>query len=276
MSQRSIVAAISLSVCISQLVGCGDYSADPKGAGGSTSSAAGTATTAGTGGSAGSTATTGGSSAGGALGGGGAGSGAGGRETPPVAACENVTACGGDAAGVWFATSSCLPVTGIADLSGLGIGCPEAPSAGKLEVTGNLTLSADGKLSDNTSTSGSVVLELAPPCLDVSGTVTECDKIAAPMASLGFDKVECTDSTTTTGGCTCTGTVKQKGSMGWVLFLPPNEGTYMTANNALTLSTNVKTVDYAYCVEGNFMKVTPTTKTAVGVTSGTIVLQRQP
>ncbi|MDF3070140.1 MAG: hypothetical protein K0R38_5741 [Polyangiaceae bacterium] len=273
MARRVIVGgALAL---VAPVISCGDYSADPPAAGGSTSAAAGSVT----GGSAGSIGVIpgGASGAGGTSGSAGSGSpGAGGRETPPEASCESVTACGGEVAGVWFATSSCLPVTGMADLAELGIGCKVAPVSGKLAVTGNLTLGADGMLSDNTTTTGDVVMELVPECLDVSGTKTKCDRISSPLSAAGFSDITCVDSTMTTGGCTCTGKVMQMGSLGWMAFDPPKMGTYKTASNVLTLTTSVKALDYAYCVEGNFMKVTPSTKTVLGQVAGTVVFQKQP
>lgn len=197
------------------------------------------------------------------------------RETPPDASCENVTACGGDATGVWFAMSSCLPVTGIADLSGLGVGCTEAPATGEMEVTGNWTLNADGTISDNTTTTGEVKLELIPECLNVSGTVTTCDRVGAPLASAGFTTVTCVDSETTEGGCTCTGTVDQSGGMAYISFNATTSGMYAAANDTVTIS-GIDDIDYAYCVDGNFMMVTPTTTNIVGVTNGTVVFQKQP
>jgi hypothetical protein len=288
MNHRTAWAVAHFVALASSVVACSDYSAPdgsagaPGTAGGSTATGGSAAAGAGTGGSASGAAPVGGSAGaggspgtGGAAGAGGS-AGAGGRETPPEASCENVTACGGDATGVWFATSSCLPVSGMADLTGQGIGCKAAPITGKLAVTGNLTLGADGMFSDNTSTTGEVVLELAPECLDVSGTVTMCDRIGAPLSSVGYSDVKCVDSTVTTGGCTCTGTVKQAGSMGWVAFDPPKTGTHTSANNVLTLKNSMQELQYSYCVEGNFMKATPSTKTIVGTVSGTVVLQKQP
>lgn len=271
MIHRSMLASVRASAwaLALPLVACGSYDADPPASGGAPAATGGSSVLpGGASGSAGATAT------GGASGSAGSG-GTGGREPAPQASCENVMACGGDVTGVWFASSSCLPVSGIADLAGLGIGCPEAPAAGKLEVTGNVTFGADGKISDNTSTTGDIVIELAPPCLDVSGTVTKCDRIGAPLASAGFTDVNCVDSTKTTGGCTCTGSVEQMGGMAYVSFDAAKMGTYATAANTLTIS-GVKPIEYSYCVDGNFMMVTPTTKNITGPIAGTIVLQKQP
>jgi hypothetical protein len=271
------LAALALALPVAA---CGGYSADPERDNGS----GGMGTTTGGAGSGG--ASTGGASTGGASSGGtgtGAGEGSGGNEQAPEASCESVTACAGDPVGVWFAQSSCLPVSGIADLSGLGIGCASGPISGEIDVTGNFTVNADGTVSDNTSTSGEVYIELEPACLDVSGTVTACDKIGIPLASGGFDTVECVDSETTTGGCTCTGTFSQSGGMGYILaFNAATSGNYTSSDNNTLLvtgtsfATGLETLEYAHCVDGNFAMVTPISPTILGETKGTIVLQKQP
>lgn len=276
------LSAVALAL---PMVACGGYKADPE-PGGGTGAAAGSggtgATSGGTGGSAGSAGSAGTGGSGGSSTGGGGSGGTGGIEQPPEASCENVTACGGDAVGVWFAQGSCLSVSGTADLSDFGIGCESGAISGEFEVTGNFSVAADGAVSDNTSTSGELIIELEPPCLNVSGTVTQCSKIGIPLASAGFDTVDCVDSTTTTGGCTCTGTFAQQGGMGYVLaFNAAKTGTSTSANNTLTVtgtstSSTLETLNYSYCVDGNFTMVTPTSPHALGTTKGTIVLQKQP
>jgi hypothetical protein len=263
------------------MVACGEYQADPQPSG--AGAAGGAGGSGGSGGTAATTGGTGGSSSGGSGGSGTGGSGgSGGMQPVPEASCENVAACGGDPVGVWFAQKSCLPISGIADISEFGIGCDMGNITGKIEVTGNFTVGADASISDNTSTTGSVAIELEPECLDVSGTVTTCKNIGIPLASAGFDTMDCVDSQTTTGGCTCTGMFTQSGGMGYILaFNAATSGTYTSANNTLTVTgtsaaTNLPTLDYGYCVDGNFMIATPTSTTILGVTKGTIVLQKQP
>lgn len=216
---------------------------------------------------------------GGAGTGGGDTTGAGGStETPPEASCDNVVGCGGEVTGVWFAVDSCLNVSGTADLTAHGIGCNEAPASGTLEVTGNWTIGEDGTLTDTTQTTGTVELTLAPECKDVSGTVTQCDAIAGPMwASLGFVREEstCVDSATVEGGCDCTGILDQSGSAGFITFDVASMGLYETEGNTLTF-TGYDVVDYDYCVDGNFMHLTPMTPNDIGTVSGTVVFQRQP
>jgi hypothetical protein len=274
---RFTLGLCALSACLQ--LGCGDYTADPAPA---TAGGAGAATTGGGGAASGSTAMggSGGSSAGSmtagsASGGGGAAGGGGGRQDPPPATCTDVTACGGDVVGVWFATSSCLPVTGMADLGDFGIGCGEAPATGKLDVTGNWTLGTDGKISDNTTTTGQIVMEMAAGCLNISGTVSTCDRLSSPLSSVGFSDLTCVDSTTTTGGCTCTGSINQMGSMGLVSFNAAKTGKFTTASNKLTVSSGDKP-EYDYCVQGDVLTATIKSKNNIGQVNGTVVFQKQP
>jgi hypothetical protein len=205
-------------------------------------------------------------------------SGAGGTPEAPEAACEDGVPCGGDIARVWFAQDSCLPITGVVDLLELAIGCTEAEiTSGTAEVTGNWTINADGSVSDNTTTESEVVFELERPCLDVSGTVTQCPNIGLPLTALGFDDVTCVDSETTAEGCTCTATATQQGGMGYPLgFNAATSGTSAVADNTVTVTgTGPAPLEYAYCVDGPFAIVTPKTQRTVGTINGTIVLQAQ-
>jgi hypothetical protein len=255
---------------------CGDFSADPVGQAGSAGMPAAGAP--GGGGSSGSSPASGtgggGASAAGGAATGGGGSGAGGRQEPPKATCTDVTACGGDVAGVWFASSSCLPLTSMADIGDFGLGCKEVAAKGKLEVSGNWTLNADGTMSDNTTTTGDVEFELQAECLNISGTVTQCDRVPAQLESIGLKDPMCVDSTTTTGGCTCKGTINQMGSMAHVTFDALKMGKYATASNKLT-TMGIDSVEYDYCVQGEILTVTPKPGKDLGQLNGTVVFQKQ-
>jgi hypothetical protein len=254
------------------LAACGDFSADPVGQSGSGNAPmAGSPGSSGSGGS--SVAGGGGGGAGGTTTVGGSG-GSGPRPEPPEPTCTDVAACGGDVAGVWFASGSCLPLTGMADISDFGLGCKEVAAKGKLDVTGNWTLGADGKISDNTSTTGEVEMELAAECLNISGTVTQCDRVPAQLESIGLKEVTCVNSTVTTGGCTCKGKIEQMGSMAHVTFDTLKMGTYMTAANKLS-TMGIDSVEYDYCVAGDIMTVTPKVSKDIGQMNGTVVFQKQ-
>jgi hypothetical protein len=257
------------------LTACGGFAADPTGQGGSggTSPMAGSPASSGAGGS---NVAGGGAAAGGAAGSmaGGSGGSGGVRPEPPEPACTDVAACGGEVAGVWFASGSCLPLSGMADISEFGLGCKEVAAEGKLEVTGNWTLNADKTMSDNTTTTGQVKMELAKACLNISGTVTQCDRVPAQLGALGLKETVCVNSTVTEGGCTCDSTISQMGSMGHVVFDTFKMGTYATASNKLT-TTGIDSVEYDYCVQGPIMLVTPKVNKAIGQLNGTVVFVKQ-
>jgi hypothetical protein len=94
---------------------------------------------------------------------------------------------------------------------------------------------------------------------------------------LGFVREEstCVDSVTVEGGCDCTGVLNQTGAAAFVTFDVAETGLYEVAGNTLTF-TGYETVDYDYCVDGNFMHLTPTTPNDIGTVTGTVVFQRQP
>ncbi len=192
----------------------------------------------------------------------------------PEASCEVVTACGGDVVGTWSAMKSCLPVTGNVDMTGFGLGCSDSPVSGDLAVTGNWTFNEDGSMTDETSTTGEQDLALLAACLDVSGTVTTCDRVGAPLASLGFIEVTCADDAET-GGCSCPATVEQAGGAALVSFDAMDSGDYTIADNVLTISDGRNEAQYAYCVEGDIMTVSPQSVSKAGPVGGTIVFVRQ-
>ena len=266
---------IGALACGWSLAGCGGFSADPAAQGGSAGAPAATAGSGGSSGSGGSggSGAVAGMASGGSSGSGGSG-GSGVRPEPPEPTCTDVAACGGDVAGVWFASGSCLPLSGKADVSKFGLGCTEVASTGKLEVTGNWTLGADGKFSDNTTTTGTVELELEKECLNVSGTYTTCEKVTRQLSSLGLKETTCVASTVTTGGCTCKGNISQMGSMGHVAFDTLKMGTYTTAANKLS-TVGIDPVEYDYCVQDDIMLVTPKVTSERGVLNGTVVFQKQ-
>ncbi len=184
------------------------------------------------------------------------------------AACTNVTPCGGNVVGTWNVTSSCLTVSGDLDLSNLGLGCASALVTGSLRVTGTWTANGNGTYSDNTTTTGTEIVELPTECLNVSGTRTTCERIGAPLSAVGFASVNCTTNPAT-GGCTCPATIDQAGGIGVAPMYPSASGTYTTAGSVLTITAGEQ--EYSYCVSGTTLTMTPQ---SVGRT-GTVVLQRQ-
>ena len=149
-----------------------------------------------------------------------------------LAACSNGVPCGGDVAGAWTVTSSCLNLSGNLDLSLVGAGCPSVPVTGSLHVSGTWTGNADGTYSDNTITSGDEHFTLTPSCLLISSTQVNCDGAASIIRNLGYASLSCTP--TTGGGCACSATVQQTGGLGLVSVAPSTSGNYSTSGNLVT------------------------------------------
>src|SRR5450755_3548249 len=236
-------AVLAMAVAFGMIAGaCASSSGGGSGSGGSSNSA-------------------GGGSSAGALGTGGGSSGG------AAAACSNTTACGGSALGTWNATSSCLKVTGQLDLSLVGAGCATAPVTGSLTVSGTWTANADGTYTDNTMTTGDEQFTLAPSCLVISSTQTDCPGAANIISALGYATVTCTPATG--GGCACSATVHQSGGMGTVSNIASPSGNYATATNVITIDNQAP---YAYCASPSTMTWTPQTTTPA--TAGTIAFEK--
>jgi hypothetical protein len=252
---RCVLLTAIASVLLLPLPGCGNYDPEPRAAAGSSAQTM----------TAGQLNTGAGGSASGAGGGGT-------TEVAPVKAdCQAVAPCGGSVVGTWVAAGSCLPVSGNADISGFGLGCTAAPITGALEVTGTWTANADGTFTDQTSTTGDSQITLPAACLNVSGTVTTCDRLGGALQALGYASVTCADAASG-GGCTCSASTEQMGGLAIVAVGAASRGTYTTANNVVTTSAGSSSNAYSYCVSGNTLVMTPQATGTTGMLTGTIVL----
>jgi hypothetical protein len=222
----------------------------------------GTSTTGSGGHANGGTSTTGsgGNAAGGSAAGGSAGN----------TSCSNVKPCGGDLIGIWNVTSSCLKVMGQMDLLAIGIGCVSAPVTGTLHVTGWWSADSDGSFSDHTTTTGVEQFTLAPQCI-VGGTMVHCSSLDKVITLLGYSSVICTDAAD--GGCNCAATVEQDGGMGVVSQNPSTRGNHTSSDNVVTTTDGQVDTPYSYCVSGSTLTMTP--QTAMPITTGAIVLEKQ-
>jgi hypothetical protein len=287
--------------------GCSNYGSDPVtggaagmggttgGTGGSTGgSAAGVGgSAAGVGGSAAGTGGAGGSAAGtgGAAGSAQAGTGTAGGGMPSSggmaasgmsgssgdggeASCDEVAPCGGDVVGTWTVVSCPLTVSGEVNMMGFGLDCKTAPiTSGSLEVTGTVEFLADLSFNDNTTTTGTTMLELPELCLHVSGTTTTCESLGGSLDSLGYKSATCTDNTMT-GGCSCTAVTEQSGGLAFISPDFSNTGLYKTADNKLVTTVFSIDTEYPYCVAGNTLTMTLATVSKTGPVMGPIVLQK--
>jgi hypothetical protein len=182
--------------------------------------------------------------------------------------CADAKACGGDVVGTWNVTSSCLTVTGEADISLFGLGCTRARVAGSLQVIGAWLAMANGTYSDKTTTTGSVQYSLAETCIMFSGTRVTCDNLSVIFGVMGDSAATCTDAAD--GGCTCVATIKQTGGMGTAASDPMTSGTYKTSGDVLTFDGENR---YPYCVSGSQLTMAP--RSPALPTTGAIVLQKQ-
>jgi hypothetical protein len=263
-SSRRVPLGALVLVLAQPLTGCGDYDPEPRASAG----ASGQTMTARPLEAAGQTGMAGGSAATGS--GGGTGGGTGIEVAPIEADCQAVEPCGGDVVGTWVAAGSCLPVSGNADISGFGLGCTAAPIRGTFEVAGTWSAHTDGTFTDETTTSGDSQIDLPPECLNVSGTITTCDRLGGALQALGYASVTCADAASG-GGCTCLASADQAGGLAMLSVGAASNGTYTVANNVVTTSAGSNN-EYAYCVSGNTLVMTPRSAGATGTLTGTIVL----
>lgn len=189
------------------------------------------------------------------------------------ASCMNVTACGGDVVGAWTVKDSCLALSGMVNIEGFGLICPNPPITGTLKVSGTWTAMADGTYVDGTTTTGQGTFELPPECLNISGTVTKCSRVGGVLAAaIGFTSIECVDNMTT-GGCTCTATADQAGGMALISAEKPAMGRYMVESNVIAMSDPIET-KYDYCVAGTTLNLSLTTVGRAGIVTGTVLLTK--
>ena len=245
---------------------------------GGSSSATGGKATGGSSAATGGATATGGTTNGGVTATGGAATG--GAATGGGSSCPGLTQpCGGGLVGTWNVTSSCLNVSGQADLTAANIGCPQAPATGSRHVTGTWTFSTDGTtftFADATTTTGDDQVTLAPACMNTSGTTIDCgDRLANAFVTIGYESAVCTVDAAVTGGCNCTAHVNQTGGMALVAANPITDGAYDNTTTANTVSVNNgrKPVPYSYCVAGSTLTVA--TQSTAPVIAGTVVLAKQ-
>jgi hypothetical protein len=318
MTQRRPFGALAFNTLTLtwMLAGCGDYSHDNPGSGGtgasggsasgqsgsggsaqagtggSGQSGSGGSGQAGTGGSQAGTAGsaqsgTGGEASGGTAGTAAGSSGAGGTDAGtagtggsagggPVT-CDEAAACGGDLTGTWTVKDCPIALTGHVDLTELGLlaTCVEAPiTMGMLDISGTLTLNADGTYADGTVMTGQTVFEFPKECLILSGTETDCAGIASPLTSKGFSEVVCVTNPETEG-CTCTGTLlEQEGGLGFKSYDAATEGDYEVTGQQVALSSYSDDAVYAFCATGNKLTMKLETVADSGALMNAIVLEK--
>jgi hypothetical protein len=168
-----------------------------------------------------------------------------------------------------------LPITGVLDMMGFGLGCATAMiTSGSLQITGSITFNADGTYADNTVTTGTQTVEMEKACLNISGTVTACDRVGGPVREgLGYGDFDCVVNAATEG-CTCMGTIDQEGGLGLVSLDPYTEGDFMTMDNNVSLEGEDEDTVYSYCVAEDTLAMTFVTVGKLGTIAAPIVMQK--
>jgi non-reducing end alpha-L-arabinofuranosidase len=188
---------------------------------------------------------------------------AGGGSAP---SCANGTDCGGDLNGTWNVKSSCLALSGDMDIELSALACKTVAVTGELKVTGSWS-AANGKYTDDTTTTGVVSFKLEKKCLSISGVPATCDNAATILQPLGWSDPSCPSNAD--GGCDCTLKTSQKGGIGVISAWADTRGDYSATGGSLTVDDRV---DYSYCVDSNKLTLSP--KRNVLPLSGTIVLEK--
>ena len=166
--------------------------------------------------------------------------------------------------------SSCIEVSGELDLAAFGAGCASAPVTGTLTVTGTWTANPDGTYTDQTTTSGTETLTLAPSCLVISSTPVTCSGAAGLLTAIGYSSLACTSNAA--GGCDCTGTVRQPGGIGVLSPSASSSGNYTLSGDDVSLTGDSGDTRYAYCSSAGKLTLRPDGTTPA--TTATIVLQK--
>jgi hypothetical protein len=185
--------------------------------------------------------------------------------------CATVDACGGDAVGNWKVMSSCLRSTGQSDISAFGLPCVTAEITGTVSVTGSLVLSADGRYTDQTVTTGSEAWALDQECLAHWATPVTCERIGAALRSVlseSYEDFKCADAASG-GGCTCQGQINQSGGMGVLYNDIHTIGPYTLTAGTLILD---DVLTYSFCaVNGARLTVLPQPASGTRPYTGSIV-----
>jgi hypothetical protein len=181
--------------------------------------------------------------------------------------CAHLSLCAGDVVGTWSVTASCLDVSGQLDMTPLGVGCLSAPVTGTRQVSGTWTVNANGTYLDNTVTRGSDQITLPASCLQISGTITTCDRIGSVLGVFGYDTASC--AAIANGECACTASVRQTGGLGLVSLDVSTSGSYTVAGSVLTTDVGLQ---YGYCASGAKLNLIP--QSTSPTVTGTIVLQK--
>ena len=175
--------------------------------------------------------------------------------------------------GTWSVTSSCLALSGERNIEAISLGCVTASVTGSVQVSGTWIATADGTYTDQTTTTGEEKLGLEAKCLRVSGTTTDCQSLPGTIQALGYEKVTCVSAAG--GGCSCVGTINQRGGIGLLSSDPLTNGNVQSTNGVITTGQDALTqqaLQFSYCVSNGKMSWTP--KVVNPTITGSIAFQK--
>jgi hypothetical protein len=153
------------------------------------------------------------------------------------------------------------------DIELSALACKTVAVTGELKVTGSWT-AANGKYTDNTTTTGYVKFKLDKKCLSISGAPSgTCSNAEAVLTPLGWTEPKCPSNAD--GGCDCTLKTNQDGGIGVISAWKDSRGDYSATGGGLTVDDRV---EYSYCVSSEKLTLTP--KRNVLPLTGTIVLEK--
>ncbi|HVY37094.1 MAG TPA: hypothetical protein VHM31_04145, partial [Polyangia bacterium] len=199
---------------------------------------------------------------------------AGGASTDACGGATGFNACGSEVTGAWTVASSCLAFSGERNIEAISLGCVTASVTGTVQVSGSWVANANGTYTDQTTTTGEEKLSLAPKCLNVSGTTTDCESLPGTIQALGYAKVTCASAAG--GGCSCVGTINQRGGIGLLSSDPATNGDFQTSNGVIATGQDTFTqqpFQFSYCAGNGKMTWTPKVTNPTTVT-GSIVFQK--
>ena len=176
--------------------------------------------------------------------------------------CGDTSACGGDIAGSWKVTSSCLTsdATAMADMGCEGI----KSDVRSLSASGTVAFNGDMTYQQSLTLSGVVGVTVPASCLTQSGLTLTCaqlqQSLEANAAGRGYESVACSGSK----GCDCT--------MNLIPQTAASAGTYSTSGGTLTQTEDGGAPEEgSYCVKGSTLTLSPSD---AGI-SGSVVLTKQ-
>jgi hypothetical protein len=169
-------------------------------------------------------------------------------------------ACSGDVVGTWVITSSQVRIEGLKSSY-----CAAATmSAGDLELTGNVTYTADGRFTESLSFTGKITMAVPASCLAAGTTCADLPRVLVGPREGAWTCDVSSD------GCTCAHPVVKPNETSQGTYALPSPGVLTETNDG----SSRESAPTDYCVEGTKMTQKPHPGTRPGM-SGWIVLQKQ-